>query len=88
MHALSLILYIYNCTLLIIFINTVSLLYSYLNHNSIRVVEGLETLTQLLELHVAHQNLPDGEKLLFDPRSIKGLAVSLYTNGWMNKWIY
>lgn len=48
----------------------------YLNHNLIRVVEGLEELPQLSELHIAYQKLPEGEKLLFDPRSIKALAVS------------
>lgn len=47
----------------------------YLNHNFIRVVEGLEELPQLCELHIAYQELPEGEKLLFDPRSLKALAV-------------
>ena len=51
-------------------------LYRYLSHNNISVVEGLEGLTQLTELHIAHQNLPVGEKLLFDPRSMKAIAVS------------
>ena len=49
----------------------------YLNGNAITVVEGLETLHNLSELHVAQQHLPEGEKLLFDPRTIKALAVSL-----------
>ena len=49
----------------------------YLNGNAITVVEGLETLQNLSELHVAQQHLPEGEKLLFDPRTIKALAVSL-----------
>lgn len=40
------------------------------------VVEGLENLSQLSELHIAQQRLPEGEKLLFDPRSIQAIAVS------------
>ena len=47
----------------------------YLSHNSIRVLEGLEELTQLTELHIAYQSLPTGEKLLVDPRSIKAISV-------------
>ena len=47
-----------------------------MNGNAITVVEGLETLRNLSELHVAQQHLPEGEKLLFDPRTIKALAVS------------
>lgn len=47
----------------------------YLNGNAITVVEGLEALKNLTELHVAQQYLPDGEKLLFDPRTIQALAV-------------
>ena len=41
------------------------------------MVEGLEKLENLQELHVENQVLPPGEKLLFDPRSIKGVSVSL-----------
>lgn len=39
-------------------------------------MEGLEVLTQLSELHVAHQRLPEGEKLLFDPRTLSAICVS------------
>ena len=46
-------------------------------------MEGLEELTQLSELHIAHQRLPEGEKLLFDPRTLFAVSVSyenkLYT---------
>lgn len=42
----------------------------------ITVVEGLDGLKQLSELHVAHQRLPEGEKLLFDPRSLNAISVS------------
>ncbi|KAJ6664004.1 hypothetical protein lerEdw1_008958 [Lerista edwardsae] len=49
----------------------------YLGGNYITVVEGLETLEELRELHVESQQLPLGEKLLFDPRSLHSLAKSL-----------
>ena len=48
----------------------------YLNDNAISVVEGLEECRQLTELHIANQRLPEGEKLLFDPRSLQATAVS------------
>ena len=47
----------------------------YLGGNCITVIEGLEKLQQLQELHVENQILPPGEKLLFDPRSLKAIAV-------------
>ena len=49
--------------------------FRYLAQNSITVVEGLEKLENLNELHIENQNLPIGEKLLFDPRSMKAIAV-------------
>nr|XP_028592622.1 protein phosphatase 1 regulatory subunit 42 isoform X1 [Podarcis muralis]XP_028592623.1 protein phosphatase 1 regulatory subunit 42 isoform X1 [Podarcis muralis]XP_028592624.1 protein phosphatase 1 regulatory subunit 42 isoform X1 [Podarcis muralis]XP_028592625.1 protein phosphatase 1 regulatory subunit 42 isoform X1 [Podarcis muralis]XP_028592626.1 protein phosphatase 1 regulatory subunit 42 isoform X1 [Podarcis muralis]XP_028592627.1 protein phosphatase 1 regulatory subunit 42 isoform X1 len=49
----------------------------YLGGNYITVVEGLETLEELRELHVESQQLPLGEKVLFDPRSLHSLAKSL-----------
>ncbi|KAH0617662.1 hypothetical protein JD844_016124 [Phrynosoma platyrhinos] len=49
----------------------------YLGGNYITVVEGLETLEELRELHVESQQLPLGEKLLFDPRSLHSLVKSL-----------
>ncbi len=48
----------------------------YLGGNGITVLEGLEKLDQLQELHIENQKLPAGEKILFDPRSIATLAVS------------
>ena len=48
----------------------------YLSDNAIMVVEGLEQCPELTELHVANQRLPEGEKLLFDPRTLKAIAVS------------
>ncbi|XP_074981252.1 protein phosphatase 1 regulatory subunit 42 isoform X2 [Caretta caretta] len=49
----------------------------YLGGNFITVVEGLETFEELRELHVESQQLPLGEKLLFDPRTLHSLAKSL-----------
>ncbi|ETE70514.1 Protein phosphatase 1 regulatory subunit 42, partial [Ophiophagus hannah] len=49
----------------------------YLGGNCITVVEGLESLQELRELHVESQQLPLGEKLLFDPRSLHSLSKSL-----------
>lgn len=48
----------------------------FLGGNSITVVEGLEELKSLKELHVEGQRLPHGEKLVFDPRSISSISVS------------
>ncbi len=48
----------------------------FLGGNSITVVEGLDELKSLKELHVEGQKLPRGEKLVFDPRSISSLSVS------------
>ena len=52
----------------------------YIGNNSIAVLEGLEKIDCLQELHIEHQKLPLGEKLLFDPRSIKHLAVGRKRN--------
>ncbi|XP_058429964.1 protein phosphatase 1 regulatory subunit 42 isoform X2 [Marmota monax] len=49
----------------------------YLGGNYIAVIEGLEGLEELRELHVESQKLPLGEKLLFDPRTLRSLAKSL-----------
>ncbi|XP_052560355.1 protein phosphatase 1 regulatory subunit 42 isoform X1 [Tympanuchus pallidicinctus] len=49
----------------------------YLGGNSIAVVEGLDQLKEIRELHIESQHLPLGEKLLFDPRSLRSLAKSL-----------
>ncbi|XP_074880441.1 protein phosphatase 1 regulatory subunit 42 [Buteo buteo] len=49
----------------------------YLGGNCITVVEGLDKIEQIRELHIENQHLPLGEKLLFDPRSLRSLAKSL-----------
>ena len=53
----------------------------YLGSNSITVVEGLENLESLRELHIEKQSLPPGEKLLFEPRSLQALSVSMHCFG-------
>jgi hypothetical protein len=55
----------------------VQCVYRYLGCNYIAVVEGLDKLCNLEELHVQNQQLPQGETLHFDPRTMEGLAVSL-----------
>ena len=50
----------------------------YLGNNSINVVEGLENCKNLRELHIENQRLAEGEKLLFDPRSLKSVSVSIH----------
>ncbi|KAF5897497.1 COP9 signalosome complex subunit 5, partial [Clarias magur] len=49
----------------------------FLGGNNITLVEGLEQLRELKELHIEGQRLPPGEKLLFDPRTLHGLSGSL-----------
>uniref|UniRef100_A0A0L8GZE5 Uncharacterized protein n=1 Tax=Octopus bimaculoides TaxID=37653 RepID=A0A0L8GZE5_OCTBM len=49
----------------------------YLSNNCIAVIEGLKNLPQLNELYMDRQQLPPGEKLLLDPRSIRAIAKTL-----------
>ncbi|XP_077480787.1 protein phosphatase 1 regulatory subunit 42 [Stigmatopora argus] len=49
----------------------------YLGGNKISMLEGLENLGELEELHMESQRLPPGEKLLFDPKTLRSLAKSL-----------
>ncbi|XP_009951436.1 PREDICTED: LOW QUALITY PROTEIN: protein phosphatase 1 regulatory subunit 42 [Leptosomus discolor] len=49
----------------------------YLGGNCITVVEGLDKIEKIRELHIENQHLLLGEKLLFDPRSLRSLAKSL-----------
>ncbi|CAG0878728.1 unnamed protein product [Darwinula stevensoni] len=49
----------------------------YLNCNRIRIVEGLECLKSLRELHLRSQALQEGEQLVFDPRTVRGLQGTL-----------
>ncbi|NWI58062.1 PPR42 phosphatase, partial [Calyptomena viridis] len=49
----------------------------YLGGNCITIIEGLDKIGEIRELHVESQHLPLGEKLLFDPVSLRSLAKSL-----------
>ena len=49
--------------------------FRYLGHNQVSVLEGLENNKNLSELHIECQELPEGEKLLFDPRTMESLSV-------------
>jgi len=49
----------------------------YIGGNHIIVIEGIEDCDKLKELHVEQQQLPPGEKIIFDPRSLRGIAHSL-----------
>ncbi|XP_056640909.1 protein phosphatase 1 regulatory subunit 42-like [Diorhabda sublineata] len=49
----------------------------FIGHNNISVVEGLENLVNLEELHIENQNMPDGTALCFDPRSLLKLSRTL-----------
>uniref|UniRef100_A0A8C8ABV5 Protein phosphatase 1 regulatory subunit 42 n=1 Tax=Otus sunia TaxID=257818 RepID=A0A8C8ABV5_9STRI len=55
----------------------------YLGGNCITVVEGLDKIERIRELHIESQHLPLGEKLLFDPRSLRSLAdLEVVLNKW------
>lgn len=47
----------------------------YLGGNCITVIEGLDKLENLQELHIENQRMPPGEKLLFDPRTMRAISV-------------
>jgi len=49
----------------------------YIGGNHIIVIEGIEACDRLKELHVEQQQLPPGEKIVFDPRSLRGISESL-----------
>ncbi|KAJ4428151.1 hypothetical protein ANN_24166 [Periplaneta americana] len=50
----------------------------YIGQNCIAVIEGLDKLCNLEELHIQKQQLPQGEMLHFDPRTMKGLSRCLH----------
>ncbi|CAF1476105.1 unnamed protein product [Rotaria magnacalcarata] len=49
----------------------------YIGGNQIQVLEGLEKCTQLSEVYAENQRLPEGEKLLFEPRTLQCLSSVL-----------
>jgi len=50
-------------------------MFRHIGGNEISVLEGLENLNELEELHIENQHLPPGEKLVFDPRTLMSLVV-------------
>ena len=42
------------------------------------MLEGLDKVENLQELHLENQRLPAGEKLLFDPRTLENITVSTH----------
>jgi len=46
----------------------------YLGGNQIQVLEGLDRCIHLTEIHVENQHLPEGEKLVFEPRTLQCLS--------------
>lgn len=51
----------------------------YLGRNCIAVLEGLEGIDALEELHIEKQNLPDNAPLCLDPRTVISIGVSPFT---------
>ena len=39
------------------------------------MIEGLENMNELVELSIENQDLPPGERLIFDPRCLMTLKV-------------
>lgn len=52
----------------------------YLGGNHIQVLEGLEKCPQLSEIYIENQRLPEGEKLVFEPRTLQCLSQVLGNN--------
>jgi protein phosphatase 1 regulatory subunit 42 len=46
----------------------------YLGGNHIQVLEGLDRCIHLTEIYVENQRLPEGEKLVFEPRTLQCLS--------------
>ncbi|CAF1125586.1 unnamed protein product [Rotaria sordida] len=46
----------------------------YLGGNQIQVLEGLDKCMQLKEIYIENQRLPEGEKLVFEPRTLQCLS--------------
>lgn len=59
----------------------------YLGGNQIQVIEGLDQCFRLTELYVENQRLPDGEKLLFEPRTLRTLSTIL-GKSWKSKKLH
>ena len=46
----------------------------YLGGNQIQVLEGLDRCPFLSEIYIENQHLPEGEKLVFEPRTLQCLS--------------
>ncbi|CAF0757428.1 unnamed protein product [Adineta ricciae] len=49
----------------------------YLGGNQIQVLEGLDKNLQIKEIYIENQRLPEGEKLVFEPRTLHCLSQGL-----------
>ena len=49
----------------------------YLGGNQIQVLEGLDKCLHLTEIYIENQRLPEGEKLVFEPRTLQCLSKFL-----------
>lgn len=49
----------------------------YLGGNQIQVLEGLDKCMNLKEIYIENQRLPEGEKLVFEPRTLQCLSQVL-----------
>lgn len=58
----------------------------YLGGNQIQVLEGLDRCLCLTEIYIENQHLPDGEKLVFEPRTLQCLANILGLNSTRNRF--
>ncbi|CAH2010766.1 unnamed protein product [Acanthoscelides obtectus] len=54
----------------------VSLKKLFIGHNKISVLEGMNNLEHLEELHIEKQDIPEGSNFCVDPRTILALSVS------------
>lgn len=46
----------------------------YISNNQIQVLEGLDKCSNLTEIYAENQRLPEGEKLVFEPRTLQCLS--------------
>jgi protein phosphatase 1 regulatory subunit 42 len=63
----------------------------YLGGNQIQVLEGLDKCPYLTEIYIENQRLPEGEKLVFEPRTLQCLSKVLgkiSKTELLRKWIF
>lgn len=69
MNSINVLIFVWNTSLTLVF-------FRYLGHNEIEVIEGLENLGMLVELHIESQKLPAEQSLVFCPNSLETISVS------------